>query len=154
MLVYDVLKYYNIKSKEEQEKAYIIGIISILKSMYDNDEKLMEDLEFYTNSKENRDEYRKNRKKYMKIVEEIYNESFNYEEEIRNDLLERKSILKDIKNKMEKIELTNERHNIIFSMIHMYCNRLKGDNSLEHKYISIVRNSLHDIINKNKNLMR
>lgn len=154
MLVYDVLKYYTLKSKEDQEKAYIIGIISVLKSMYDNDEKLMEDLEFYTNSKENRDEYRKNRKKYMKIVEEVYNESFNYEEEIRNDLLERKSILKDIKNKMEKIELTNERHNIIFSMIHMYCNRLKGDNSLEHKYISIVRNSLHDIINKNKNLMR
>ena len=48
--------------------------------------------------------------------------------------------------------LTTTKESIIASVIHMFCNRLTGDRSLEHKYLNIMREAISNIIEKDRHL--
>lgn len=42
-------------------------------------------------------------------------------------------------------QLTNSKHDILFSLIHMFCNRLFGNNNLERMTLCLLRHATHDI---------
>lgn len=66
-------------------------------------------------------------------------------------LTERNDAIKNYRNKILCAEqLTAHQEEIISSVIHMFCNRLTGDRSLEQKYLNIMREGLSNIIEKGK----
>ena len=139
-----------IQKSEETDKAlekkYIKGISLMVFGFTNNIEDALEilDKRFYVNKY--RKIYKKNSKTYQKIITSI----FDYENDLSADEMQLVCILKDLRNKVEKLEtekkLTCTKADLLFSLIHMHCNRLNGDLELEAKYNEIVRNSVFQIV--------
>ena len=89
---------------------------------------------------------------YIKKIEWLLscNDS-NLSEQTVALLTERNDAIKNYRNKILCAEqLTAHQEEIISSVIHMFCNRLTGDRSLEQKYLNIMREGLSNIIEKGK----
>lgn len=89
---------------------------------------------------------------YIKKIEWLLscNDS-NLSEQTVALLTERNDAIKNYRNKILCTEqLTAHQEEIISSVIHMFCNRLTGDRSLEQKYLNIMREGLSNIIEKGK----
>ena len=109
-----------------------------------------------------REEFKKNRKRYMEMVENILDNEIESIDgrmiEIKDIILAREETLKYLKERLSKIvndkKNTNYRKDIILSLTHMYCNRLTGIRGYEEKYLAIIRHSLHSIIEKKKHMRK
>ncbi|SFE66922.1 thiopeptide-type bacteriocin biosynthesis protein [Peptostreptococcus sp. D1] len=154
-LIYKINKVYNLNSEESMDDIFFIGIIEYLKAFYDNKKKMYIDLCKYVND-DNDDNYKyiydRDRNKYRKLFEKIYYENFKYDSEISALLEKRYHQSLKVKNKIKENNITNDYHNIVFSVIHMYCNRIKGENLLEDMYLSVIKYSLRDLIRKEEHL--
>lgn len=118
-----------------------------------NDEQLEEFLNTQCGQNDFREQYQKDRKQYMKATESqefqgIFNEIGSDVGIILNSLLK---ALSDYIDKISEIdkrgELTNSKINIAKSIVHMFCNRLVGNNLWERKIYALSRHSLHDYNN-------
>lgn len=137
----------------DYEREYIFSILNILKESIENLEQIFTFLDRKEFKNLYREDYKKDRKKYIKLGESILAgdslEFSTYEALVVQRALSIKVLVNKYKN--EEKFLTNSFENIVASLIHMHCNRLNGDNSLELKYFVICRHIVHDIYQRRKN---
>ncbi|WMM25767.1 lantibiotic dehydratase [Tissierella sp. MB52-C2] len=155
-----ILSLFDIEQESELEKAYIVGLGTMLKRLTKSEVDMFEILDINAYPKVYREEFKKNRQKYMDIVENILTneiESIDYRiVEIRDSILARGEALKNFEEKLSKAvnnkRNTNSRKDIILSLVHMYCNRLTGIRGYEEKYLAIIRHALYHHIEKEKHM--
>ena len=101
---------------------------------------------------ENKKLFREKKQSYIKKIEWLLSCNYsNLSEQTVALLTERNDAIKNYQNKILCAEqLTVHQEEIISSVIHMFCNRLTGDRSLEQKYLNIMREGLSNIIEKGK----
>lgn len=101
---------------------------------------------------ENKKLFREKKQSYIKKIEWLLSCNYsNLSEQTVALLTERNEAIKNYRNKILCAEqLTAHQEEIISSVIHMFCNRLTGDRSLEQKYLNIMREGLSNIIEKGK----
>lgn len=134
--------------ENDKEKLFIKGISIIIYGITENlDEALiLLDSRYYDNK--HRKEYKKKSRFYMNIVSSIFekNSDFSFESEaLINDLKKLKLELSNPKGKY-----TCSKEDLLFSLIHMHCNRLNGDRNLEEKFLEFVRNAVFQLVQRNK----
>lgn len=100
-----------------------------------------------------RDIFKKDRKKFMSLINSQNNwESLRKIEngETLYNLFEiNREALENFKIKLEELDnkkqLWNSKDSILFSLTHMHCNRLIGNNMIEEEIMHLIRHSLHAI---------
>ena len=143
----------------------ILGIIGIMTLI----DKFIADVEMEENflsrviqKNEYRDQFVKERNKYIDTVNSIldWQESNDLiEMNVLRDLLilRNDSILKYRKmiNEVDDLgNLTNTKANILLTVIHMFCNRFMGDRNWERKILALTRHSLYAINAKKRNMKK
>lgn len=157
-----ILNLFDIEQENELEKAYIVGLCTMLKGLTKDEVDMFEILDTNAYPKAYREEFKKNRQKYMNMVENILtNEIESIEHrivEIRDCMLAREKALKNFEEKLLEVvnnkRNTNSRKDIILSIMHMYCNRLTGMRGYEEKYLAIIRHALYYHIEKEKHVRK
>src|SRR5699024_839170 len=142
------------------EKAYIIGLCTILTDLTKDQYDMFNIIDTSTNPKMYRDKFKKDRNKYMELVENIINNRIESIDsripKIKGILLVRRQILKVLTKEMNRVlqkkENTNYRNSIILSLMHMYSNRLTGSTEHEQKYLALIRHALFSLIEKEKHM--
>ena len=150
--VIGLLDEFNIEETEGLENAYLLGISTILTAFFDHWEKMLLQVNLTPLLAENKKLFREKKQSYIKKIEWLLscNDS-NLSEQTVALLTERNDAIKNYRNKILCAEqLTAHQEEIISSVIHMFCNRLTGDRSLEQKYLNIMREGLSNIIEKGK----
>ena len=148
------LKHYDLNSKEDLEKAYIIGITFVLKNLTHDLEEMFDILNVIRRQDQYRKEYREGQKQYYSYVQAVLEEKEEVYMDIKEEYIKEKMVLKTFAEQLYiqiyKKKNTNSKENIILSLVHMHCNRLTGDKMFEEKYTEIVRNTLYHIIQQQK----
>ena len=93
-------------------------------------------------------------KNYISLINDILNKNFPLSKEIEREVKNIETALLLYKKQLQYFNksnsLTNEINDIIFSIVHMHCNRLTGENLYERKYLEIVRNAMYHLIEVKK----
>lgn len=136
----------------KKEDAAFVGVYNLLKVILHNNIEIEKFLNQIITHKEYHDDFRKNDKKYVQLIygqkdilEEYKLESFNNK---RNKALTEYYMC--IKKDDAAGKLTNSFKDIILSLSHMFCNRIKGDNRWETWIYAMIRHSLHVINQREK----
>ncbi|WP_195837965.1 lantibiotic dehydratase [Tissierella pigra] len=158
--IISILNLFDMEKENEIEKAYIIGLCTMLKGLTENEAEMLVIVDINAYPKVYREEFRRDRKKYMDMVENILTdeiESIDHRMiELKASILAREKNLKELEEKLSKVvsnkKNTNYKSNIILSLMHMYCNRLTGKREYEEKYLALIRHALYSLIEKDKNM--
>lgn len=99
---------------------------------------------------------RKQKTAYIGKIQQLLSGGFsNLSDQTCLCLREREKALTEYRDKMKDTpRLTNAKESIIASVIHMFCNRLTGERSLEQKYLNIIREALSNIVEKERRLAK
>lgn len=154
--VVSLLNEVNVDESDELEQAYLLGIITILAAFFDQKEDMLKQIELAPLLDENKKVFRKNKPEYIGKIEQLISRNFSgLSEQTRQFIMARDEALKTYRDKIRATtRLTSSEENIIFSLIHMFCNRLNGDRSLEYRYLNITREALSNIVEKGKRLAK
>lgn len=154
ILVEKILSHDSLLEEEMLEKWYIFGITHILMCLSEGPEDILKKLDTIANNKIYRNEYRKKCKNYISLINDILNKNFPLSKEIEREVKNIETALLLYKKQLQYFNksnsLTNEINDIIFSIVHMHCNRLTGENLYERKYLEIVRNAMYHLIEVKK----
>ena len=103
---------------------------------------------------ENKKAFRKQKTAYIGKIQQLLSGGFsNLSDQTRLCIREREQALTEYRDRMNDTpRLTNTKENIIASVIHMFCNRLTGERSLEQKYLNIAREALANMVEKERRL--
>lgn len=149
--VISILQNFDLEEKENLEMLYCFGMVSILMELTDGIEEMFRVMNNYSDNPEIRKYYKKNRKRYKEILDGIMSDKFIQQtsfKDIKDSYYERKMVLNKLKirfnEELMKEGMTNDKANIILSLIHMYCNRLYGYNPYEERYSILLRDTLYD----------
>lgn len=130
-----------IKNNEELTEIYFKSIVTLLGSLTNDKTEMLNLLNTVVSQNENRDLYKKDRKKYISLFDSVY-----------GSLKEHPQYANLVKCIIEKSDnRASNRSNILLSFLHMNCNRITGDRDLEELAYSLVRHSLHDSIMRGNN---
>ncbi|WP_443082210.1 lantibiotic dehydratase C-terminal domain-containing protein [Terrisporobacter sp.] len=117
-------------------------------------------LSSYFSEKKYRKEFAKERNRFLDIIKKVNNNELDmiidndivYNSlKLRNESLElyfKKISETDLNNK-----LSNSKADILLSLMHMFCNRYKGDTLWELKIMTILRHSIYSLNQKNSKLI-
>ncbi|MCM3699013.1 lantibiotic dehydratase [Paenibacillus macerans] len=132
------------------EHLGIVSIISIMEHFrlpFEDQERLFCSV---IERNQNRDYYKKNRRELMQIANwEQFGKRGN-NGNILLDLISKKRD-KTIKYRMaidqldQQGKLCNSKKSILLALIHMFCNRFKGDNEWERLIMALINHSLYDL---------
>ena len=154
MAVEKILSYYDLNQAENIEKSYIIGITFILKNLTEELEEMFQILDSMGFQNNYRKEYRERSARYLQYVQSVLNECEEKYLDVKEEHLQEKKALKiyakKLESQMRAKKNTNEKENIVLSIIHMYCNRMTGNRTYENKYLAIVRHALYQILQQEK----
>lgn len=135
----------NMNDIDTVESVYLSEVGALLYNLSGYEKTRMLNILDKTTERNNyRKEYKKNRKKYITEINKILNEA-QYDRYLVDTMI-------DLESSTEL--LTTNVDEIILSLIHMCCNRIKGDRHLEEKTYSILRHTLFDIISKDNYINR
>lgn len=154
-VVEKLLSFYDMEQKEDREKCYVYGITHLLKGLTKNIKDMFEVMDSRAYDQESKEVYKKKKKYYMQMLEEVLDKDIvqefeNLETEWENEYSSSSLFREELEKQINRHKNTNYRENIIFSIIHMYCNRLTGKREYENKYLGIVRNALYHVWQKRK----
>ncbi|MCI8504476.1 MAG: lantibiotic dehydratase [Dorea sp.] len=143
-----------IDDEKELEKMYMIGISFILKNLTIDLNDMFSLIDSAGFRNKYRNEYRERRQQYIQYVRAVLSEEETEYLDIAREHEQEKKVLNTFAERLEKQlqeeKNTNSRENIVFSIIHMYCNRLTGIRAYEEKYLELVRNTLYQIVQQRK----
>lgn len=150
ILIEKILTEQDLTEIENLEKWYISGITYFLMQMSNGIEDMLQKIDSLVFDNKYRKEYREHSKRYMTLVKNILNNGEGCYVNVELEAKQVGEVLAYYKNQLETLEkeklLTNEINSIIFSVIHMHCNRLTGNRLYEEKYLEIVRNTIYHIV--------
>ncbi|MCI9137477.1 MAG: lantibiotic dehydratase [Lachnospiraceae bacterium] len=140
--------------EKELEKVYMIGISFILKNLAKDLDDMFYLIDAVGFQNKYRKEYRERSRQYVQYVQAVLDEKEGEYLDIMEEHIQEKRVLNSFAEKMDSQiaegKNTNSRENIIFSIVHMYCNRLTGIRAYEEKYLELVRNTLYQIVQQRK----
>lgn len=159
IFVIKLLQLFDLDNDKDVEITYFTGIFSVLYSLESNLEDLFTILDSDNNRNDFREEFHANKAAFLQVLENVLTDHIEKIDlrfgQIREIYNQRKnSLLKFSKcmNSIPLAKLTNTKKDVILSLSHMYCNRLTGDMTLEHKYCALIHHSLSAYIKRFKNL--
>ena len=155
LYVVKLLQHFTINNKEDEQKIYINGILSILIGLT-NSMKELNSVFMKLQPVNQIDKYfHQSQNTLMQIAEYTIEDRIDLIDKrfegcmdtyrFRNDCL---STLKDQMNKAEK--LSNSKEHILLSLVHMFCNRITSNKELEAKYLQITCNAVYTWNNAQK----
>lgn len=105
------------------------------------------------NYEDYRKEFRENRNIIIYVVGEFFGGNTNENTKMLLKLMEErteelKKYKKNIDLEEQRENLTNSKENILLSLIHMSCNRFKGDNVWENKIVTLTRHGVNAYLKK------
>lgn len=152
--VISLLGDFHVDVPEELELAYLLGINTILTSFYDRIEDMLHQVNLSPTLEEHKKEFRRKKQFYIKKVEQILSDNVSdTNAQTMLYLAERRSAIASYRDALWHAEkLSDRRENIVASIIHMFCNRLTGNRTLEQKYLTYTREALYSISEKHKHL--
>lgn len=152
VLVENILKQYDMSNEKEMEKCYINGISLILKGITNNIEEMFSIIDSRKYGDEFRKEYRKKNKLFFDFVDHIISGDMDEVISVQEASTELIKKLKAFKEVLDVVitqkTSTNSRESIVFSLIHMHCNRLTGRRDYENKYLELTRDTLYHLVKK------
>lgn len=154
--VISLLNEFNTDEINDLEQVYLLGISHILTSFFDLQEDMLKQVALVPLREENKKAFRRKKQNYIHKVQQLISRDFsNLSNEVYLCIIERERAIKTYRYRISKVvQLTNSKESIISSVIHMFCNRLTGDRSLEQKYINIIREALFNIVEKERRLAK
>lgn len=147
-----LLHEFNVDEADELEQAYLLGISAILTAFFERQEDMLKQVDLVPLLEENKKGFRKKKQAYIKKIQRLLSRDFSdLSDQTRLCIMERDGAIKEYRDKIgEAARLTNSKEDIIASVLHMFCNRLTGDRSLEQKYLNITREALSNIVEKER----
>lgn len=128
----------------------ILNILSIMSAYGLNETEIEEWMSLNISNNNSREDFRKNRKKILGIIKDFYNQEIKMDEKLMELIDERNRSIYEYKNQIDKADkegsLTNLKENILSSLIHMSCNRYKGDNAWENRIRTLTRHGIYTYI--------
>lgn len=96
-------------------------------------------------------EFQKKRKSYINIINSVANNEpekidkcfYNSKKYYQNREKVLINFQKFLKEELEREKKPKHKKDIIYSIVHMFCNRGLGDTMQEAKYLAILRHALH-----------
>ena len=154
--VISLLNEVNIEEEAGREYAYLLGICTILTAFSKSMTEMFEISNKTPLLDGNKKVFRGKKKAYIQKIEQLASSGFSgLSEGVILLIAERDRVIKKYHNKIiETDSLTATTEEIISSIIHMFCNRLTGDRTLEQKYLNITREALSNIIEKNQRISK
>lgn len=149
-----LLNEFDVDKRDGLEQAYLVGIVTILAAFFDLREEMLKQLDLVPLLDGNKKAFREKKQTYIHTIERFLSGDFSPLSEHANRLIqERDTALKEYRDKLEDAaRLTSSKEDIIASVLHMFCNRLTGDKDLERKYLTITREALSNILEKEKRM--
>ncbi|WP_314063794.1 thiopeptide-type bacteriocin biosynthesis protein [uncultured Vagococcus sp.] len=144
MVVLELNKYREERNIDKDSLA-IIAISRLILDTEMPDEEILSFIERLGNRKKHKKEFRAKRHEYMNL---LINEKDISNLEINKILDSQKKILKDIWISLEKNEpyVTNDKTNVLMSIIHMFCNRYYGVDRDKETFIqNMVSKTIHNV---------
>lgn len=140
--------------EKELEKVYMIGISFILKNLTKDLDDMFCLIDTVGFQNRYRKEYRERSRQYVQYVQAVLDEKEGEYLDVMEEHIQEKRVLNSFAEKIDSQiaegKNTNSRENIIFSIVHMYCNRVTGIRAYEEKYLELVRNALYQIVQQRK----
>lgn len=156
MLVLEILNNFNMHKEEDIEYVYLLGIAFFIKYLSKDSAEALEMLEAYGIKNHSDSEYRKKKHTIIKILDLVYGETVLYKGKIKSYIIQ--NMQKKLNTLYKMIDVSNNltvnKNEIVFSLVHMHCNRLTGDRGLEDRYLKLVRCGLFQKISRDKYIMR
>lgn len=153
-----LLENFNLEDTKEKEMVYFVGMLSAFLALSGSSKELFELLDSEDLRKQSASEFKKERNKWMKWVEEVENATPQRIDERFQKLQElyfkRIEIYKAFANKMnrEEEQLTSTKQDIICSLVHMFCNRTTGERQYENRSLGMLRYALFNYLEKQKHM--
>lgn len=154
--VIQVLKYFDINNIDDRQKAYFVGMFSLNQALVNNIEELFNIFDEDGLRSSYKKEYKLNKEKYLNWLKNILD---NQIEIIDSRFMNLKEIFEK-RNKLfqdygkllliEENNLSNSIKEIVFSLSHMFCNRLNANLEYENYYNAIIRHSLYHYLSSSK----
>jgi len=133
----------------EEEKMCIFVVFNFIHEFFDDLQLEYEFLSLHTNNDWFKDKFRKNKIGYLKAVEDSYVTEFSIKTQQIFQL--RTKVMKEY---MEKIrynntvnQLTNSIDDLLLTLIHMFCNRYKGNQDWEQRILFLTRHTVQARLN-------
>lgn len=147
---------FDVDEADQLEEAYLLGICTMLTAFFDQQEKMLKQVDLVPLLDESKKMFRKKKQGYIEKIEQWLIRDFSGLSEQTNRFIQtRAETIKAYRDGIRSaMQLTNTTEAIIASVIHMFCNRLTGDKRLEQKYLNITREALSNIIEKDKRLIK
>lgn len=154
-LVEKYLSLFDIKNnKQQEENIYIFTILFILKNIYNDIDEINKFLEKNNQNSGYHEQYLKRKNEILEISLNSLQEKVIYDT-CKEELEKERRALRNVKNKLSKLENEDTCNNLVRSLIHMACNRLTGKNEVEDKYFEFVKSAVKTMVEaKNKGIER
>lgn len=158
MWVLSLINQFDLENEKDEEVAYFVGIVGILKGLTNEIEEMLYILDLEDIKHQYREKYKPKRNLYIRWTESIMNDNFANIDSRFDKIIDMYQIWQNelVKYKME-IEkgrinetLIGSKESVISSIVHMYCNRLKGNIQYENRYRALIRHTLFDLLRKQK----
>lgn len=145
-----------IRKMGEKDDAALLGVYSILKTVFNSTVECEEFLNQIVDHKKFRNDFKKKSQYYIGLlsnIENIFNDkNLRETHDLREESIE--TYFTVVMEQDKKNTLTNTIKDILLSITHMFCNRLKGDVMWEHWIYAMLRHSLHVINQKEKYMVK
>ncbi len=144
-----------ISRKDDSREDYwgILNILEIMDSFGLDKYEMLEWMSLYISNSEYRTEFKQNRNKILETIN-YYDKMKLHFTDITSEIEERKEALYEYKRYIDLSDdtgiLTNSKEEILSSLIHMSCNRYKGNNDWEHKIRALTRHGLYAFLQQEK----
>lgn len=147
-----LLDSFDLEKEDDLGRAYLLGICTILSACFSQLEEMLAQVSLVPASPENKQAFRAKKKEYIALAEQILSGFWDQIDTATVAcILERKQIIQTYWNALLHSESsTNTKEDAIYSIIHMFCNRLTGKKILEEKFRDIIQMSLFNIYWKQK----
>ena len=154
--VVSLLHEFDVDETDQLEEAYLLGICTILTAFFEKWEDMLNQVNLVPMEEENKKAFRKQKPVYIQKVQRLLSRDFSdLSDQACLCIRERDGAIKEYRDKIgETARLTNAKENIVDSVIHMFCNRLTGNRSLERKYLNIMREALANMVEKERRLAK
>lgn len=153
-----LLNLFDLDDPKQKDLVYIVGMVAMLKNLTGNINDIFEIMDEINLQLNYRKEYKEHKEYFTQIVKCVLQDKIQELDEKFLQVIdiynERNKTISDFRKSLE-IEVsnqntTNSKKEIIFSLVHMYCNRMTGILEYEGKYLSIIRHVIYALVESNK----
>lgn len=146
ILVIELLKKHNLKDDLICEQIYFTSITFFIKHLFKNEIDAVEAIDSLKLDNNIKSYFKKKDKYFDSLLSFVFEDDmFQFDNTSANIIQRLCFLLNKLRDdyKINDESTTTSKNNLIFSIIHMHCNRLTGNRNLESKYLELVNCALY-----------